>query len=146
MPSAVQNIDIQAPPQAVMAVITDFARYPEFIPEMEDARVLLAEPGVWEVRFTVRVIRKLSYTLRLVQTGPLNLQWSLLEGVFRSNDGSWSLVEGADGGTSATYRIDVQIGMFVPGNIVHSLVERGLPQTLQQFKAEAERRRGGAQD
>ena len=140
MPSAVQNITIQAPPEAVMAVVTDFAHYPDFLPEMEHAEVLLAEPGAWEVRFTVRVIRQLSYTLRLVQLDPLTLRWSLLEGVFRSNDGGWSLAAGSGDETIATYSIDVQMGMFVPGNIVHSLVERGLPQTLQRFKAEAERR------
>lgn len=140
MPSAVEHVTIHAPPNAVMAVVTDFARYPDFLPEMEDVEVLLVEPGAWEVRFTVRVIRQLSYTLRLVQADALTLRWSLLEGVFRSNDGGWSLAPGPEGGTVATYRIDVQMGMFVPGNIVHSLVERGLPRTLQRFKAEAERR------
>jgi ribosome-associated toxin RatA of RatAB toxin-antitoxin module len=145
MPSSVQNITIQTTPAEMMAVITDFASYPDFLPEMERAEVLLAEPGAWEVRFTVRVIRQLSYTLRLVQLDPLTLQWSLLEGVFRSNDGGWSLAARSEGGTTATYRIDVQIGMFVPGNIVNSLVERGLPQTLQRFKDEAERRHQSGQ-
>jgi ribosome-associated toxin RatA of RatAB toxin-antitoxin module len=145
MPSSVQNITIQTTPAEMMAVITDFASYPDFLPEMERAEVLLAEPGAWEVRFTVRVIRQLSYTLRLVQLDPLTLQWSLLEGVFRSNDGGWSLAARSEGGTTASYRIDVQIGMFVPGNIVNSLVERGLPQTLQRFKDEAERRHQSGQ-
>jgi ribosome-associated toxin RatA of RatAB toxin-antitoxin module len=86
MPSSVQNITIETTPAEMMAVITDFASYPDFLPEMERAEVLLAEPGAWEVRFTVRVIRQLSYTLRLVQLDALTLQWSLLEGVFRSND------------------------------------------------------------
>lgn len=145
MPSSVQNITIQTTPAEMMAVITDFASYPDFLPEMERAEVLLAEPGAWEVRFTVRVIRQLSYTLRLVQLDPLTLQWSLLEGVFRSNDGGWSLAARSEGGTTATYRIDVQMGMFVPGNIVNSLVERGLPQTLRRFKGEAERRHQSGQ-
>lgn len=141
MPSARQSITIQAPPASVMAVITDFAAYPDFLPEIRTAEVLLAEPGAWEVRFTIEVIRRLSYTLRLVQDTPLTLSWTLLEGVFRANDGGWTLTEQPDDATKADYRIDVRLGMFVPGNIVHSLVDRGLPQTLQRFKDEAERRR-----
>ena len=141
MPSARQSITIQAASSEVMSLITDFAAYPDFLPEMESTEVLHTEPGAWEVRFTIKVIRQLSYTLRLVQEGPLALSWSLLEGVFRSNDGGWTLVGLEDGTTQANYWIDVQMGMFVPGNIVHSLVDRGLPQTLSRFKEEAERRR-----
>ncbi|MDG1481576.1 MAG: SRPBCC family protein [Myxococcota bacterium] len=141
MPSARQSITIQAPSASVMAVITDFASYPDFLPEIRSTEVLLAESGVWEVRFTIEVIRRLSYTLRLVQDTPHSLSWTLLEGVFRANDGGWSLAEESDGETAAEYRIDVRLGMFVPGNIVHSLVERGLPRTLRRFKDEAERRR-----
>jgi coenzyme Q-binding protein COQ10 len=144
MPSARQSITIQAEPAEVMAVITDFAAYPDFLPEIRSTEILHTEPGAWEVRFTIEVIRRLSYTLRLVQDGPLSLSWSLLEGVFRSNDGGWTL-EAAGDATEAHYRIDVRMGMFVPGNIVHSLVDRGLPQTLMRFKEEAERRRAAAQ-
>ncbi|MFT5685464.1 MAG: ribosome-associated toxin RatA of RatAB toxin-antitoxin module [Myxococcota bacterium] len=140
MPSARQSITIQAPPASVMALITDFATYPEFLPEIQTTEILHTEPGAWEVRFTVEVIRRLSYTLRLVQDGPLSLSWTLLEGVFRSNDGGWTLTADSDDATTANYRIDVSLGMFVPGNIVHSLVDRGLPLTLQRFKDEAERR------
>ena len=102
-------------------------------------RVLWADACAWEVRFTVRVIRQFTYTLRLVREGS-ELTWTLLEGVFRSNDGRWCLTSTPDGQTHAQYSIEVQMGMYVPGNIVHSLVDRGLPKTLGCFKAEAERR------
>ena len=144
MPSARQSISMEASPEAIMAVITDFAAYPTFLPEIASVDVLHAEPGIWEVRFTIQVIRKLNYTLRLARESPHTLSWSLLEGVFRSTDGGWSLTALEDGITRADYRIDVQMGIFVPGNIVHSLVDRGLPQTLSRFKTEVERRSAAA--
>ena len=42
--------------------------------------------------------------------------------------------------TRADYEIDVAVGMFVPGNLVRSLIEVSLPETLAAFKAEIERR------
>lgn len=140
MPRATHSIRIEAPAAAIMDVITDFAAYPSFLPEMSAVEVLVEEPDAWEVRFTIQVIRSLTYTLRLVKEGPLSLQWSLLEGVFRSNDGGWTLLPQEDGSTTARYHIDVQMSMYVPGNIVNSLVDRGLPQTMSRFKQEAERR------
>ena len=144
MPSARRQVDIDASPDILMDVIRDFTSYPTFLPEMEQARILSSEESAWEVFFCVRVIRRLEYTLRLVQEGPLDLRWSLVEGAFTRNDGSWKL-EPLDGGkrTRATYSIELQVGMFVPGNIVRSLVQRTLPATLDLFKQEAERRAGG---
>lgn len=141
MPAQVQSIEIDAAPGRVMSVITDFTAYPEFLPEMQAVEVLRTAPAEWEVRFTVRVIRELTYALRLRQPSPERLDWTLIEGAFKANDGGWEL-EPLDGGarTRATYRIDLQVGMFVPGNIVRSLTQRSLPDTLARFKAEAERR------
>lgn len=145
MPRAEQAIDIAASPPQVLATLTDFAAYPTFLPEIRSATILhQALPPLspaWDVRFLLQMIRPLSYTLRLTCPDPLHLEWTLLEGAFRANDGGWSLAPLADGtATRATYRIELQLGLYVPGNILHSLVDTGLPQTLARFKAEAERR------
>ena len=141
MPAACHTIEIDAPPNVVMGVLTDFAAYPGFLPETETTEILHMGKGEWEVRFTIKVIRRLEYTLRLVQEDSLRLSWSLIEGVFQNNDGGWTLQSLDDGArTHAEYKIDLQVGMFVPGNIVRSLVQRTLPDTMQRFKAEAERR------
>ena len=142
MPAAHQTIEIDCAPEAVMSVIIDFASYPTFLHDMARVEVLRADAASWDVRFHLNLIRRLTYVLRLTRTSPLELTWSLVEGAFRANDGGWKL-EPLDEGrrTRATYSIDLQVGMFVPGNIVHSLVDRALPDTLRCFKEEAERRR-----
>lgn len=141
MPAALSTIDVAVPPDRFMALLTDFASYPTFLPEMAGVELLRSRPAEWEVRFTLRLIRPLVYTLRLTQPDEHTLRWTLVEGAFHSNDGGWKL-EPIEGGrcTRATYAIDLQVGMYVPGNIVRSLVDRSLPDTLERFKAEAERR------
>ena len=143
MPAAQRTVEIDAPLATVLATITDFASYPRFLPDMDEANVLRASPGTWEVAFAVRVIRPLRYTLKLVATSPTEITWTLLEGAFRSNDGGWSLEALSPIRTRATYRIDIAVGLYVPGNIVNSLVQVSLPDTLARFKAEAERRARG---
>ncbi len=124
-----------------MAVITAFSDYPEFLPHMKSARVLAESKDAWEVAFTLEIVRRLDYTLRLRRStmpdGRLRLDWSLVQGVFRSNEGSWTLEACAEG-TRATYDIAIVLGMFVPRSIQNTLSRSGLPTTLEAFKQRAE--------
>lgn len=135
------TIEVDAPPAALMAVLTDFGAYPRFLADMEEASVLRHDGAEWTVRFVLHVIRRLEYTLRLVQEGPLRLHWSLVEGVFKANSGSWQLEPLDEGArTRATYDLELDLGMFLPGSVQKTLVEHNLPATMVAFKAEAEAR------
>ena len=141
MPTACQHIEIDAPADRVMAVLTDFAAYPRFLPEIERVEVLEASVDRWDVSFHANVFRPFQYTLRLERTAPLRLTWTMLSGLFTSNDGAWDLEELAGEGTvrtRATYSIDLVLGMFVPQTLVNSLVGVTLPTTLARFKARVE--------
>lgn len=139
MPSATREIEMDVTPDELMAVITDFESYPEFIPEMVSARVVRQHGDTWEVAFGIHVVRRLDYTLKLVRISPTRIEWKLVSGVFKSNEGSWNLVE-IDGGsrTHAEYSVDIQVGMFLPGSLVRSLVGKTLPAMLGKFKERAE--------
>ena len=139
MPAARRSIDVAVSPDKLMAVVTDFAAYPRFLPEMEEATILRRDGDVWVVRFAIRVVRRLEYTLRLERQSPTRLRWSLVEGAFKANNGGWDLTATATG-TQAEYHIDLDVGMFVPGSVMKTLVETSLPATLAAFKKEAERR------
>lgn len=139
MPAASRSIEIDVPPASLMAVIVDFGRYPEFVPDMARSTVLRHDGAVWSVAFTLRLIRNLEYTLLLEQVDPLHLRWSMVEGVFKANNGGWEL-EPLDEGrrTRATYSIDLDLGMFVPGSVMKTIVEINLPAMLEAFKRRAE--------
>ena len=142
MPVARHEIEIDVSPESVMAVITDFDSYPRFLPEMQSCEIVRATADEWDVLFTVKIVKRLKYTLRLRKVSDLEVRWSLVDGVFKSNEGSWELTPLSDGTrTYAAYSIDLQVGMFVPSNIMKSLVERSLPDTVSRFKAEAEARK-----
>jgi len=136
--AAVQTIEIDAPVETVYAVIVDYGRYPEFLPEIENAEVVQRDGDTVDVQFSLNLIKRLTYTLRLVGEPDRGVSWTLVEGMFQTNDGGWNL-EALDGGrTRATYRIEVAVGVFVPGSITKRLVGSTLPTTLAAFKARAE--------
>jgi ribosome-associated toxin RatA of RatAB toxin-antitoxin module len=142
MPVVQRSIEIDVPPAALMRVICDFAAYPRFLPDMVEATVLRAEPTRWTVKYAVRIIRRVEYTLDHVREGDTRLRWALVEGAFKSNNGGWELEPLDDGTrTRATYTLDIDIGMFVPGSVLKTLLEQNLPATLAGFKARAEAKR-----
>lgn len=143
MPGASRSIDIDASPEAVYALITEFERYPEFVPNQTRAEVVSREGDLWQVRFELSVVKRLMYTLALQGVPARSLRWSLVEGdMMQSMGGGWTLEPLDDGArTHATYDIDVELKGFVPRSVSNALIERTLPDNLEAFKREAERRR-----
>ncbi len=139
MPSASTTVDIDASPEKMLSVITDFESYPSFIPEMKKAKIVGTTENSWDVCFSIQVIRSLEYTLRLIKKSETHIEWSLVSGVFKSNNGSWHLESISGGaGTRATYSVDIGVGMFIPKTVVKNLVGKSLPVMLGQFKKRAE--------
>jgi len=136
---AERTIEIRAPTARVLEVITDFERYPGFVPFMERTEVLAASDGQWRVRFTLNLIRRIRYVLDLTRTDESGLTWTLVDGPFRRNDGGWRLEPLGVDRTRATYCIDVSISGWLPAAVERRLVAESLPATLDAFRAEAEK-------
>lgn len=143
MAGATQTVVIDVPREALFDVIRDFEKYPEFLDDMEAATIVRRDGDEAEVEFTLNVIKRISYTLKLVESAPERLEWSLVKGMFKRNDGGWTLEALPGGRTRATYSIEITIGVFLPGTIVNRLVGKTLPATLQAFKRRAESLHGG---
>ena len=135
-----RSIEIAAPVSVVQEVIWDFASYPEFVPHMERAQILQTNEDEKRVRFTVNILRRLSYTLDLRSTSGKGLVWSLVEGPFQRNEGGWTLQPLGPDRTRATYHIDVSLNAFTPRFIEDRLITQSLPENLKAFRDEAQRR------
>lgn len=152
MARAEGEIVVPASTAEVMAVLTDFTAYPDFLPWIREAEVLRRERGTeheaWEVRFSLHLIRPLQYILRLEREGEDRLRWTLVEGIFRANDGGWSLHAAGDDGEQTTirYEIALQVGSYVPAGILRSLAGRDLPDLLGRVRDEVLRRQGAPGD
>ena len=139
MAKATQSIEINAEPKACYDVITDFESYPQFLKEMKGVEAEKKGASAWEVRFTMELIKKISYTLKISGKPPTRVNWSMLEGdMMKSNDGEWVISDLGGGVTRATYSIEVGLGLLVPGAISKMLIGSNLPSMLQSFKKRIE--------
>lgn len=137
------TVAIAAPLAQVLAVITEFEQYPEFLPAVRHARVVGQEGAAWEVSFSVQLARRLDFTLRILQhvpapDGTVRLSWSLVQGALMACDGGWTLRPREDGGTDATWETEVLVQAFVPQVLVNTLRRWDLPELLEAFRRRAE--------
>ena len=142
MAHASRSIDIAVPPEAFFRVLQDYDRYPEFVPELKSVRVGPRQGDAVEVTYWLDVkVRLFDFTLRHVGRYPERIDWQLVRGgdFMRKNHGHWTLERTGSGGTRATYTIEIDMGPLVPGTFEKALAERGLPNMLANFKAQAEK-------
>jgi coenzyme Q-binding protein COQ10 len=139
MPHASKSIDVDVPSEHFVAVLLDYARYPEFIHEVKSLRVEPREGCVWVTYTLDAKLMLVEYTLEHTQIGPLRLEWKLVRGeFFRANSGFWTLEPFDEGRhTRVTYSIDLQLGTM-PASFQNALRETGLPRLLANFKGRAE--------
>ena len=145
MGTTTQAIDIDVAPAAFRAVLDDYARYPEFLPEVKAVKVGPRTEQSVEVTYKLDVLLKtFEYTLEhrwavpIDPAAPLRIDWKLVRGEFlRQNTGHW-LLEATARGTRATYTIDLRLGAGIPSTVETALAQQGLPRLLASFKARAE--------
>jgi coenzyme Q-binding protein COQ10 len=139
MPEARKSIEINVPRENMLSVITDFEKYPEFLTDMKSARILSQTGNVYVAAFEIKILKSITYTLRLDVTPPTGLVWSLVESnMMHYNSGGWILEEQGPKRCRATYFIEIKLGRLIPGTITDKLTEVSLPKTLENFKKRAE--------
>lgn len=119
------SIVVDAPAADVMAVIADFAAYPEWAKGVTTADVKAsyddADPAARgrakEVFFALDVAPiKDEYTLSYVWEGDRQVTWTLVQGkMLRSLDGAYILDEVAPGRTEVTYRLALDVSIPLIG-------------------------------
>ncbi|OJH37060.1 type II toxin-antitoxin system RatA family toxin [Cystobacter ferrugineus] len=139
MAGASRSIVINAPPEKLFDVITQYEKYPEFLSEVKKIRVLERKENTVKIQYEVDVIKTIRYTILVTEERPKRMSWTFVEGeVMKDNKGSWVLEPDGQGGTKATYTVELALGPLVPKAIVNALTETSLPKMLESFKRRAE--------
>lgn len=142
MPATEQTIVIAAQPERCFAVISDYARYAEFLPEMRQVTVERREADWAVVTFELDLMVRVAYTLRLFEQRPTGLRWTLERAtLMKTNSGGWQLEDLGDGRTRASYRIELELKGLIPSSVTTRLAGTTLPSTLAAFKRRIEQSR-----
>jgi ribosome-associated toxin RatA of RatAB toxin-antitoxin module len=143
-----EEIVVSVAPDRLFDVLSDYASYPQFVPQVKSVRILTAHGpplNVKEVEYQLDLgIKKITYTLRHSEERPRRLHWNLVGGeLMRVLTGTWAL-SGEGGSTRARYSVEVEINKppLVPKAFVDKLTEEltrvQLPKMMQAFKQRAE--------
>jgi hypothetical protein len=112
------EIDIDASPDDVLAVLTDFESYPRWARSMKQASVIESGPDGRASKVEFHVAPGLLPNMRYVLAytyGDGSISWSYVEGDLKDIRGSYT-VEGTDGTSHVTYNLAIDPGKIpLPG-------------------------------
>lgn len=138
------SIVVEASAAEVMDVITDYEAYPEWA-DVKSASVLQRGEGglATEVAFEVDVpvLGRASYTLAYrYAPGDAGLSWVTREarGAVSNISGEYLLDELDDGETEVTYRLNVELGVLLPGFVRTQGAKRVIENALERLKRRVE--------
>ncbi len=139
MAGASRSVVFEAPIEKCFAVISDYERYPEFLPEVKKITTSNRRGTEVDVHYEAEVVKIIKYTVHMKEEKPNKVSWSFIDGEFmKDNRGGWVLEDVGNGQTKATYSIEVTVGMLVPKTILNVLVDTQLPKLMANFKARIE--------
>jgi hypothetical protein len=148
--STSSHITIAAPREAVMAVIADFAAYPQWASAVRAAEVLGEGTAdrASRVRFTLDAgVVKDTYVLGYDWDGDAGVRWHLAEAgtVISAMDGAYLLAD-RGGATEATYELTVDLRIPMPGLLKRRAEKMIIDTALKGLKNRVESRPGYGED
>ena len=140
------SISVAAPRADVMAVIADFASYPEWAAAVRSAEVVDHDQGGRDrlVRFRLDAgVIKDSYVLAYDWDGDNSVRWDLAEpgSVITALSGGYLLAE-AEAGTKVTYDLAVDVRIPMPGMVKRRAEKTIIDTALKGLRDRAEAGRG----
>ena len=139
---ATETIVVNAPPEVVYAVVTDFLDYAHWVSDLKDITILESDIAgrPLEVEFRAAAYgRSTTYALRYdYSRAPEQLNWSQTRGdITESLEGHYRF-EPAGAGTKVTYDLEVELLVPIPAFVKSRAAQRIQTQALRELKAQAE--------
>ena len=114
-------------------LISDYEKYPQFLQEVKDIKILKTEGNKKLVEYTVSVVKNFKYSLWMTETANKEIKWEFAGGdIFKTSTGFWKLQE-EGGKCRATYSVEATFNLFVPGPIAKALVSVNLPNMVSAY-------------
>lgn len=120
-------------PEQFFELLIDYEKYPEFLSEVRDCKIIESNGNSKKVEFKVSVIKSLRYVNEQVEERPSKVSWTFLEGdLFKSMRGHWLLTE-EGGKTRAEYFVEANFGLFVPKTMTKTVLSVNLPAMMKAY-------------
>ncbi len=124
------------PVEKFYQAIIDYKKYTEFVDGCKTVVVEKESPEGAVAKFTLSIIKEISYTINLKHTPNKEVSWTLVTGdMMKTNNGKWTLKDLGNGKTEVNYNLEIEFKGFLPGLglIEKTLVNTNLPMTMKAF-------------
>ena len=136
------STEVFASPAEVMAVVADFDAYPDWVGNLEEVEVLARDRRGRGTRVAFRLGTpwgEQAYTLAYrYQPRDAGMSWTYVEGTLEDLAGSYALEPTADGATQVTYRLEVALGVPLPGLVKRQAAKQIVRSALSDLKRRVE--------
>ena len=136
------STEVHATPAEVMAVVADFEAYPEWVGSLEEVEVLARDRRGRGTRVAFRLGTPMgdqAYTLAYrYQPRDAGMSWTYVEGTLEDLAGAYDLEPAGDGTTRVTYRLEVALGVPLPGLIKRQAAKQIVRSALGDLKRRVE--------
>lgn len=136
------STEVYATPAEVMAVVADFEAYPDWVGNLEEVEVLARDRRGRGTRVAFRLRTPMgdqAYTLAYrYQPKDAGVTWTYVEGTLDDLAGSYELDPSDDGTTKVTYRLEVALGVPLPGLVKRQAAKQIVRSALADLKRRVE--------
>jgi ribosome-associated toxin RatA of RatAB toxin-antitoxin module len=134
--------EVAATPAEVLAVVADFDAYPGWVANLEQVEVLARDRRGRGTRVAFRLrtpMGEQAYTLAYrYRPGDAGVDWTYVEGTLDDLAGSYTLEPAGDGATRVTYRLEVAVGLPLPGLVKRQAARQIVRSALGDLKRRVE--------
>lgn len=136
MAEASKTVEMKVSREKLWSVITNYAKYPEFVDGAQKVNILSRDKDVVRIEYGISLLSKdITYTLDHFEDPPNGMIWKLVDSnILKANSGSWKLTDLGGGKTEVTYSLSLDFKIYVPGMILNGLVKSSLPKMLENFE------------
>jgi ribosome-associated toxin RatA of RatAB toxin-antitoxin module len=131
-------LPIEAKPETVWQVLTDYEHMTEFVPHMTKCEVKERQGDTVLVE---EVFRQLFVTMELLlsikEIPPDRIEFKLVDGNMKVYDGHWTIKSHNPEETLLTLEVDVQPGFFAPRSITSIILKKTLPEGVLAIREKA---------
>ncbi|HEV8425371.1 MAG TPA: SRPBCC family protein [Actinomycetes bacterium] len=136
------SAEVFATPAEVMAVVADFDAYPDWVGNLEEVDVLARDRRGRGTRVAFRLrtpVGDQAYTLAYrYQPKDAGVSWTYVEGTLEDLAGAYILEPTLDGTTRVTYRLEVELGVPLPGLVKRQAARQIVRSALNDLKRRVE--------
>jgi uncharacterized membrane protein len=124
---AEHSAEIEAARENCFAALLEYETFPDWQRAVKSVEVLNRDSAGRgrDVEFVIDAkVKRVRYVLRYSYEPPGRISWEYLEGDVRQVAGEFVLEQADDGVTLATYRIELDAGVWMPGPIKKVLTDQ----------------------